>query len=139
MARDPKIEMLRRVPLFGGCGTGSLKRIAMLVDEIDVATGKVLIREGAIGQEFFVIISGEVAVERDGRLLKTLGAGDFLGEIALVDDQPRSATATTTKASRVLVLGHSAFHSLLDEFPRIQLEVLQALARRVRNLEPGSQ
>jgi CRP/FNR family cyclic AMP-dependent transcriptional regulator len=136
---DPKIEMLRQVPLFGSCRSGSLERIATLADEIDVPPGKVLMRQGGIGHEFFIIVSGEVAVERDGRLIRTLGPGDFLGEIALVDDQPRSATATATQASRLLVVGHNAFHSLLDEFPAIQLEVLQALARRVRHLEPSAQ
>ncbi len=136
MTTDPKVELLRRVPLFGTCPHTDLQRIAALADEIDVPAGKRIIAEGTTGQEFFIIIEGEVRVERGGAELRTLGPGEFLGEIALVDDRPRSASAIVTKPSRLLVIGHREFHSLLDAYPSIQLQVLQALAARVRAVQP---
>jgi CRP-like cAMP-binding protein len=136
MSRDPKIDVLRKVPLFADANDATLKRVASLADDIDLPAGKVIITQGSTGQEFFVVIDGQVAVERDGQRIATLGPGDFLGEIALVDDRPRSATATLETPSRLLVIGHREFHSLLDQFPDIQLEILRALAARVRRLQP---
>ena len=136
MTTDPKVELLRRVPLFANCSQTDLQRIAGLADEVDVPAGKRIITEGTTGQEFFVIVDGEVRVERGGQELRTLGPGDFLGEIALVDDLPRSASATVTRPCRLLVVGHREFHSLLDAYPSIQLQVLQALASRVRAFHP---
>ena len=138
MPTDPKVEMLRRVPLFSSCRPGELDRIAALADEVDVPAGRTLIREGATGQEFFIVLDGEIEVERDGTRLATLGPGDFLGEIALIDDRPRSATATTTRPSRLLVVGHREFHSLLDSHAQVQIQVLKALADRVRRSEPDT-
>jgi CRP/FNR family transcriptional regulator, cyclic AMP receptor protein len=133
---DGKLELLRRVPIFASFKAHDLELVGRLADEIDVPAGRALTREGEIGHEFFVIIDGRVRVERDGKLLNTLGAGDFLGEIALLDGRPRTATAVTEGPARLLVLAHREFASLLAEYPSIQLQVLQALARRVRHLDP---
>lgn len=135
---DGKIELLRQVPLFAGLGRRELEEVARLVDEVDLPAGRELTRQGRRGDEFFVIVSGSVRVDRDGREVAVLREGEFLGEIALVDNGPRTATATTVEAGRVLVLGHREFHSLLDRFPSIQLAVLNALARRIRMLDPDA-
>jgi CRP/FNR family cyclic AMP-dependent transcriptional regulator len=74
-------------------------------------------------------------VERDGELVAERGSGDILGEIALVDEGPRTATVTVTAPSRMLVVGHRDFHALMDEFPTVRVQVLEALARRVRFLD----
>jgi len=134
--KDQKLELIRAVPLFQGCGSRELDAIGRLADEVDVPAGQVLMKQGAFGHEFFVVIAGSLRVERDGKLLRTLGPGDFAGEIALVDGGPRTATVTADTPSRLLVVGHREFHSLLQEHPDIQLVVLQALAQRVRILEP---
>jgi CRP/FNR family cyclic AMP-dependent transcriptional regulator len=136
MATDEKLELLKRVPLFAGLGRREIEEIGRLAEEIDVAAGRVLMREGQTGQEFFVIVRGSVIIERGGTRLRVLGAGDFLGEIALVDDGPRTATATVESDSALLVLAHREFHSLMDQFPTVRSAVLQALAQRVRQLEP---
>ena len=138
MRKDPKIELLGRVPLFAGCSSRVKQRVAQLADEVDVPAGKVLIRQGETGQEFFIIVSGKIRIDRDGRPLRTLGPGDFLGEIALVDGKPRSATATAEEPSRLLVVEHRAFHSLMEADRSIELEILQTLAERVRQLEPDA-
>jgi len=82
-----------------------------------------------------VIIDGTVRIDRDGEHLSDLGSGDFFGELSLLGDVPRTATATCTTACRLLVVGHREFHSLLSKFPTIQGAVLEAVARRIARLE----
>jgi CRP/FNR family transcriptional regulator, cyclic AMP receptor protein len=132
---DAKAKMLGRVPLFAGLSGRALEQVAALADEVEVAAGTTLTREGSTGSEFFIIIHGGVEVTRDGGVLNTLGAGDFLGEIALVDGGPRTATARTTTASRLLVLASREFHTLLADQPEVRTGVLLALAARVRRLD----
>jgi CRP-like cAMP-binding protein len=67
-----------------------------------------------------------------------MGGGDFFGGIALIAEGPRTATATTESDSKLLVLGHREFHSLMDQFPAIRTCVLEALAKRIRRLKPES-
>ena len=136
MSGDGKLDLLRRVPIFASLKAHDLGLVGRLADEIDVPAGRALTREGETGHEFFVIVDGRVRVEREGKLLNTLGPGDFLGEIALVDGRPRTATAITEGPARLLVMAHREFASLLAEYPSIQIEVLQALAQRVRHLAP---
>ena len=138
MATDDKLEMLKRVPLFAGLGKKDIEEVGRLAEEVDVPAGRVLMREGQTGQEFFVIVRGSVLIERGGRSVRTLGSGDFLGEISLVDEGPRSATATVETDSALLVLSHREFHSLMDSFPTVRVCVLQALATRVRKLDPDA-
>lgn len=132
---DQKLELLKRVPLLSGLGKRDIEEVGRLAEEIDLPGGHVLMREGASGNEFFVIVDGTVRIERGGATIRSLGPGDFLGEIALVDDGPRTATATTESPAKLLVVGHREFHSLMDQFPTIQTCVLQALAQRVRHLD----
>ena len=137
-ASDPKLKLIGKVPLFGGCGPRDVTWIGQLADEVDVPAGRVLIREGATAQEFLIVVDGALRVERGGAVIARLGAGDFVGEIALVDGGLRTATVVADVPSRLLVIGHREFHSLLGKYPSIQLEVLQALARRVRAAEPNA-
>jgi CRP-like cAMP-binding protein len=107
----------------------------MLTEEVDVPAGKVLIRQGERGDDLMVIVTGKVAVERDGARLNELGPGDFFGEIALIDHGPRTATVTVESPSRLLVVNHRDFHALMDEFPEVAATVLLCLAERLRNLD----
>ena len=134
---DEKLELLKRVPLLAGLGRREIEEVGRLVEEIDVPAGRALMREGDNGREFFVIVDGTVRIDRGGEQIRTMGSGDFFGEIALLAEGPRSATATTETQAKLLVLGHREFHSLLDRFPAIRTAVLEALAKRIRNLEPG--
>lgn len=136
MEKDRKLELLRRVPLFSACSKTNIARIARLVDEIDLPAGRALTQQGRVGDEFFIIVDGTVRVERDGRRIDTLGPGDFLGEISLIDHRPRTATATCETRCRVLVLAHREFHTLLADAPGIATAVLKSLAERLRALEP---
>ena len=132
LRRNEKVELIKRVPLFADCSRSELEEIAQLADEIDLDEGKELTRLGEPGREFFVLLEGEADVTRNGNSINTLKAGDFFGEIALVEDTPRTATVTATTPMRVLVITDRAFKKLLDEHPELQRKVLVALAERVK-------
>jgi voltage-gated potassium channel len=135
---DQKLELLKAVPLFAELGARDLADVAKLTDEVDVRAGKVLMEEGRAGHEFFIIASGRVAVERGGQRIRDLGPGDFLGEIALVDGGPRTATATTETDTSLLVLAHREFNTLMAGYPAIRECVLRCLAKRVRAVDPNA-
>ncbi|MEP6640213.1 MAG: cyclic nucleotide-binding domain-containing protein [Chloroflexota bacterium] len=135
---DTKLELLRHVPLFAGCGKDSLRLIERLADEVDVPDGYVLMRQGDGAQEFFLIVDGRVRIEQNGQRIASLGPGEFLGEIGLIDEGQRTASAVTEGPAKLLVITHQGFHSLLDLSPAIHLEVMKALAARVRQLDPNA-
>jgi CRP/FNR family cyclic AMP-dependent transcriptional regulator len=133
-----KTKLLAQVPLFAHLDRRSLDQLAMTVDEVDVRAGTVLMTEGRSGSEFFVIVEGTVDISRGGQQLATLAAGDFLGEIALIDHGPRTATATATSACRLLVLAHREFDTMIDDNPEVRAAVLRARAERVRSLDASA-
>lgn len=132
---DPKLDMLRGVSLFGTMSGKELEAVGRLADTVDVPEGHVLMRQGASGGEMFVIASGGVRVERDGRDLGRLGPGDVVGEMALLSEGPRNATVTTTEPSTLFVLAHREFHSLMDQSADVRRCVLDAVAGRLRTLD----
>ena len=133
---DQKVELLSKVPLLAGLDRKDLVQVAQICDEVDLPAGRVLMKQGAYADEFYVIISGHVRVERDGQLLRELGPGEYLGELALLANVARTATATCLDAGRFLVLGHREFHSLLDQHPTIQAAVMHTMAERMIAHEP---
>ena len=135
MARDEKLEHLKRVPLFARLGRRELERLGQLADEIEVGLDQVLAEQGHVGHEFFIVLEGRVMVLDDHRPVATLGPGEFFGEIALVESRPRTATVRAEGIVRLLVIGHRQFHALMDEFPTVRTAVMDALAERLRSTE----
>jgi CRP/FNR family cyclic AMP-dependent transcriptional regulator len=135
---DEKLELLRRVPLFAEVSGDVLEEIGRIADEIDVPAEMALTHEGRHEGYFFIVVSGTVRVERGGRTINTLGAGDFLGEIALLDGGPRTATATTASPCRLLSIAHQQFHELLDTSPPVRTAVLEAAGRHLRAMDAES-
>ena len=131
LRRDAKTELLKRVPLFEKCSKRELAEIASLADELDLPGDRELTREGASGREFIILVDGVADVNRQGRVIRKLGPGDFAGEIALLVDRPRTATVTTRGPSRVLVVNATAFRRLLRGIPSLQAKVLEAVAARL--------
>jgi CRP-like cAMP-binding protein len=131
-------DLLERVPLFSGVSAAGLEELGGIADEIDVRAGTILTHEGYREGFFFVIVSGTVRIERAGRTINTIGPGDFLGEIALLDGGPRTATATTETPCRLLSMTYQMFHELLDASPAIRTAILEAVAQRVRALDDDS-
>ena len=132
---DQKLELLRRVPLFAGLEEAELEEIGRIAEEMDAPAGQELTHEGRHEGYFFVIVSGTVRVERGGRTVNTLGDGDFLGEISLLDGGPRTATATTESPSELIVMTHQRFAQLLDTSPAVRAAVMEEVGRRLRRLD----
>jgi CRP-like cAMP-binding protein len=128
---NQKIDLIRKVPLFARCSRAELKEIALLADEIDLHEGTEMTRQGAPGREFFVLLDGTADVKKNRRRVNTLGPGDFFGEIALVSREPRTATVIATSPVRALVITDRSFRRLLDDAPRVQTKVMEAMAERL--------
>jgi CRP/FNR family transcriptional regulator, cyclic AMP receptor protein len=131
LRKNRKIELLANVPLFAGLSKRELGDVALVADELDVPSGKTIIREGERGREFIVIESGTVDVVRQGRAVRQLGAGDWVGEIALIADISRTATVTTTSDTRILVITDRAFAKLVRDVPSITYKVLRSVGERL--------
>ena len=132
--------MLRSIPLFNALSNADIKLIEGMAIEKHVPKNTVVINEGELGDSLFAIVSGRVKVligDSDGReiILKILGPGDFFGELALIDKEPRSASVSTLENTVLKVLSHEAFEACLDKAPRIATSVMQALAKRLRDAD----
>lgn len=128
---DHKVDLIKKVPLFEQCSRRELEQVASAADEIDLAEGKELMREGDRGREFFVILEGTAEVTQGGEKINSLGPGDFFGEIALISDLPRTATVTATSPLRALVVTARSFQRLVEQSPEIQRKVLEAAVARL--------
>ncbi|TAK01935.1 MAG: cyclic nucleotide-binding domain-containing protein [Chloroflexota bacterium] len=133
--KDPKLDLLKSIPIFEGLGEHQLEQIAQLVDEADVPAGKVLMRQGEPGDEMFIVVHGNFTIDRDGNVIRDCSAGHALGELNLLSQGLRSATVTANEPSRVLVVGHREFHALLEVAPEIARHMLVNLARQLRALD----
>ena len=125
-------DLLRLVPLFNGLTERSFEAIGNLAVEDDYAVGQALVRQGSPGESFIIIVTGRATVERDGRMLRELGPGDFLGEISLVDGGPRTATVTALDPIHAIVIQRAGFLELIDRIPVFRLDVLSCLTQRIR-------
>jgi CRP/FNR family cyclic AMP-dependent transcriptional regulator len=121
---------LKNVPFFSGMSKGELAAIARQTDEVDVPAGKVLAREGDFGDEFFMIDAGTAEVTRGGEAIAELGAGDFFGELALLEEDRRTATVTARTPMSLVVMTRSDFRSLDRAQPAIHATVAKAIAER---------
>lgn len=106
---------------------------------MEVDAGTVLCREGEIGNQFFVIVDGTVKIMRKGRRIAQRENGEFFGEIALLEDVPRTATVTAETPLRMFVLTSVQFKHLVAESPKVESKVLRALARRLADLSSDPQ
>jgi len=135
------IDDLRQVPLFESLDEEAAKNLSELIETLDCAAQKVLFRAGDVGDAMYLIERGKVRISvqaTDGRelTLTELGRGDFFGEMALLDGQPRSANATVSEESRLAVLSREHFLSfIMGGNPSVALELLTALANRLRRTD----
>lgn len=131
--RKDLIEHLAAVGLFARCTKRELATVARHVQVVDLAEGTDMIVQGGPGDALFVILEGEAVVERDGKVVGRAGDGDYFGELALLDGEPRSATVRAETAISVAVLGVRMFRTLLREFPDIAEQLLAGLAGELRS------
>lgn len=117
--------------MFAGCTTRELEEIDRLADEVSVTAGRTIMGEGELGQEFALILSGEAEVVRDGKVVATLGPGDYFGEVALLDSIPRTASVVAKTDMDLEVIDRRGFNTLLDDLPQLSRSMLRGLAQRM--------
>jgi CRP/FNR family cyclic AMP-dependent transcriptional regulator len=133
-SQDVKVSTLARAPLFSDLSKKELTQLARMSDDMEIEAGHVLCREGEIGRECFVIVDGQVEVTRKGRPVKRAGGDDFFGEIALLEDIPRTATVKAKSPLRLFVLTSRDFRHLVESSPSVERKVMRSLARRLVEL-----
>jgi CRP-like cAMP-binding protein len=131
LGKKKKVDLLAGIPLFAALSKRQLAEVAEIADEISFPAGRTLIEEDTRGREFIIILDGQARVTRNGRKVNEIGAGSWIGEIALVADVPRTATVTTTTAVRALVVSDHAFRGLLTRVPPIAVQILASVAERL--------
>jgi len=129
---DPKIDMIQRLPLFRDCTAEEISAISGIADEIDLSADKRLIREGADGHEFVVIVEGAAEVLKGEEQVATIGSGSYIGEVSLLTGGPRNASVVATSPVRVLATEGRRFRTLLEQSPGIRTKVEDAASRRRR-------
>jgi CRP/FNR family cyclic AMP-dependent transcriptional regulator len=134
------IDTLRQVPLFESLDDEAAKKLCELLETLDCEAQKVLFRAGDAGDAMYLIERGKVRISvqaTDGRelTLTELGRGDFFGEMVLFDGQPRSANAAVAEEARLAVLSREDFLSFMRSNPNVALEMLTALANRLRHTD----
>jgi CRP/FNR family transcriptional regulator, cyclic AMP receptor protein len=133
--KSEKAEALRQVSLFANLAKKDLALIASHVDEVDVPTGTTLARQGERGNQLSLIVTGEATVTRNNHLLATLGPGDTIGEMSLIDQADGTATVVTTAPSTLLVMSPRDFSSLLNTSPSFARKIMIELVGRLRDAD----
>lgn len=133
--KNQHLESLRNVALFSACSKKELQTVAKATDEIKMPAGKMIMDQGRLGREAFVIVDGEVTVKRNNRKVATLGPGSVVGEMSLLDKGPRTATVVCDTDCTLLVIDQRRFMGVLDSIPAISHKLMASLAGRIRDLD----
>ena len=129
------LRMLQGVPIFSGLSDRQLRHLAKDSMGREFHEGDVVVKQGEKGLGFYLILDGRVEVRRKGRRLATLGPGHFFGEMALFDDEPRSADVVAIQPTRCLVLSKWEFWGFAMGQPRMLRGMLGEMARRLGNTD----
>ena len=133
-----KMELLKKVPMFSNLSQRHLREISKHADQLSAKTGNILAEQGRIGWEFIFIVEGKARVEKNGRVIRQLSEGDFLGEISLIDGEPRTATVIAETDMILLVVNKTSFDHLLDKVPGLQRKILISLCSYIRRAEKAT-
>jgi CRP/FNR family transcriptional regulator, cyclic AMP receptor protein len=125
---------LQGVPWFAACTEEQLSEMARIAERLSVHSGEVILREGRLGRELFVILEGTATVTRAGRVVNILHAGDYFGELAAIEALPRSATVHATTDLDVLIVGPREFETMMD-IPGFRNALLAGMSRRIREAD----
>jgi CRP-like cAMP-binding protein len=123
---------LKTVPLFASLSRKELEQVAQWAEEVDVREGESVVGQDAFGYEFFVIEDGHADVVQDGRQIRTLGPGDFFGEIALLESDRRTASVVARSPMRLVVLHRREFRHIQHEMPDVAAKIEEAIRERFR-------
>ena len=135
MSLAEEVELLKRIPLFANIDTSKLKLLAFTSERVRFPAGQVLCRQGEIGRAAFIIIDGEADVIVDAETgpltVASVGRNDFVGEIAILCDVPRTATVTARSELQTLRIRKDSLLQLISQFPEIAIGMLRTLADRL--------
>jgi CRP/FNR family transcriptional regulator, cyclic AMP receptor protein len=133
VAQDQYIARLKSVPLFAGLSKKELAVLLRQADHLRFPTRYRVVREGAAGEEFWMVIEGELTVHRGGDMVARLGPGDYFGELSVIDPAPRDASVVSATPVELLVIGRRRFWALLEGSPTILRKLLVGLAHRLHD------
>ena len=125
---------LQGVPWFASCTDAELAEIAARSERLTVDAGEVILREGRLGRELFVIAEGTATVTRAGVVVNVLGPGDYFGELGAIEAEPRNATVSATTELDVLVIGPREFDAIVS-IPAIRNALFHGMSRRIREAD----
>ena len=128
-------QQLASVPLLAGLEPSVRRRLAEVGKRRTYAPDETIVREGTTGTALYVLLSGSARVEQDGRELGTLSGGDFFGELALIEEHPRSASVMATSETDCLLFPAWEFTALLEEHPEVAVPIMRELIRRLHRSE----
>ncbi len=137
-SKNTKMDHLAKVPLFDGCSRRELGTIEKAGDDIQMTAGTLIIDQGQLGREAFVVLEGQVSVKRGSRKITTLGPGAVVGELSLLDHGPRTATVVCETDCTLFVIDQRHFRSVLEKHPSIAMKLLATLAANIRALDKQS-
>jgi CRP-like cAMP-binding protein len=127
-----KIALLKTIPIFSNLSRAHLIKIAQQAEEVKIGAGKVILREGKSGSEFYYIIEGEARIENDGKVKGILKQNSFFGEISLIDGKPRLATVVANTDMKLLVVESQYFPRMIEKTPTLANALIIALCQRIR-------
>ncbi len=135
MLLKDEVELLRKVPLFSGIDPAKLKLLAFTSERLNFDKGQSLMRQGEMGDAAFLILSGEADVLADAGdgpvKVASAGVNGFVGEMAILRDQPRTATVTAATDVSTLKITKESFFQLIEDSPKIAVELMRVLAQRL--------
>jgi HEAT repeat protein len=134
-----RILFFKRVPLFADLSPRDIKQVAAMAEEVSFSHGDLIVRQGEVGDVMFIIASGEVSIisnqnQKEVELARRK-SGEYVGEMALISKEPRSATVTAVGEVRTLAINQKSFESLLRDRPDVSLAVIQVLCERLKEAD----
>jgi CRP/FNR family transcriptional regulator, cyclic AMP receptor protein len=123
---------LSTIWLFSSCTNKEINTIRRSLEAVRAKPTRVLVEQGDVGLEFYLIVAGQASVRRNNRRTATIGPGEYFGELALLDRQPRSATVTAETEMELLILGQRQFNAILESVPSLSRKLLATMATRLR-------
>jgi CRP-like cAMP-binding protein len=130
-----KRALLERVPLFGGCSSDMLDTLAAVTSESEFAGDTPIVQQGQIGNGLYLVVSGAVRIVSGSSELARFGPGDFFGELSVIDQRPRVASALAVGQTVCLALASWDLLAVLEKEPGIAVNMLKELARRLRDTD----
>ncbi|MBU0910032.1 MAG: cyclic nucleotide-binding domain-containing protein [Proteobacteria bacterium] len=132
MKGENRIQVLQQIDLFSSFSIADLQAFAFSIDEVHCQPGEILLCEGTAGEDFFVLLQGKLSVCKDKRILSEIVPVDYVGEMAIIEEKPRSATVKASEQSLLLKVPAKLFKGFLANNPQALLPIMKILSRRLR-------